>query len=229
MSRTSRTLCGVVIVAVGIVAAGCASDTAERASSSTAQQRPGEDESTRTDRIARETAASTALSERARTGVINDSLLKNGSFEEWPAAAPVPTQWSVVEQETTSKLTRKTGGEPRDGKNAVAIESDRGVVSITSDDLVITDTENSNLRGKTVTAGVWAKADTGAAAFINIRDGVEESPVADHPGDGTWQFIVVSYTLSPQATRASVRLGNRKQDGKATVVFDGAVLVAPKQ
>lgn len=230
MSRTSRTLCGVVIVAVGIVAAGCASDNPERPPSSTTQQRPGEDDATRAERTTRETAASTALAERARTGSINDSILKNGSFEDWPEKAPLPTQWSAVEQETAAKVTRKAGGDsvPRDGKIALAMASDRGVVSITSDDVVITDTDNSNLRGKTMTAGVWAKADTSAAAFINIRDGVEESPVADHPGDGTWQFIVVSYTLSPNATRASVRLGNRKQDGKSTVLFDGVVLVAPK-
>src|SRR5262249_19569845 len=156
-----------------------------------------------------------------------DNLLKNGSFEQWPEGAPVPDQWSLVEQETAAKLARKTGGEPRDGKIAIAITADRGVVSIANDEIVITDTQNANLRGKMVTAGVWAKADTGTAAFINIRDGVEESPAVDHPGDGTWQFITVSYTLSPQATRASVRVGNRKQDSKSTVLFDAAVLTAP--
>ena len=96
-----------------------------------------------------------------------------------------------------------------------------------SDDLVISDTENSRLRGKMVTAGVWAKADTPGAAFINIRDGNDESPVVDHPGDGTWQFLTVSYTLGPHATHALVRLGNRKQDGTSSVLFDGAVLVIP--
>jgi hypothetical protein len=227
MSCTSRALCGVIVIAVGIAIAGCASDTAERPSSSSSARRPGEDEATRAERLAREAAANTALEDRARTGAITDNLLKNGSFEEWPEGAKVPADWSPVEQETAAKLARKSGGDavPRDGKNAVAFTADRGVVSIVSDSVVISDTENGNLRGKMVTAGIWAKADTPAAAFINIRDGVDESPVVDHPGDGTWQFITVSYTLSPQATRASVRIGNRKQDGTATVLFDAGVLV----
>jgi len=222
----SRTLCALVIVAVGIGLAGCASDTSERPPSGSTARRPGEDDGTRAERQNREAAANTALAERARSGGEIDNLLKNGSFEQWPEKAPLPTQWSAVEQEAAAKIARKTGGDavPRDGKIAVAITADRGVVSIANDEIVITDSENANLRGKTMTAGVWAKADTGTAAFINIRDGVDESPVTDHPGDGTWQFITVSYTLSAKATRASVRLGNRKQDGKSTVLFDGAVL-----
>ena len=223
----SRTLYALVFVALGIGLAGCASDTTERPpAGSSSARRAGEDDASRADRVARENAASMALAEHARGGATIDNLLKNGSFEQWPEAAPVPAQWSLVEQETAAKIARKTGGDavPRDGKVAVAITADRGVVSIADDEIVITDTENANLRGKLVTAGVWAKADTGTAAFINIRDGVDESPVVDHPGDGTWQFITVSYTLSPQATRASVRVGNRKQDQKSTVLFDGAVL-----
>jgi hypothetical protein len=74
---------------------------------------------------------------------------------------------------------------------------------------------------------VWAKTDAPGAAFINIRDGVDESPVVDHPGDGTWQFLAVSYTLSPNANRVVVRIGNRKQDDKTVVLLDGAVLVTP--
>jgi hypothetical protein len=219
-----------VIIGIGLTAAGCASDTAERPPSA-ATRKAGENETTQAERLAREAAATEAFATRARTGVINENVLKNPSFEEWPAASPLPAQWGAIEQETVGKVTRKTGGDavPRDGKVALAMTADRGVVSIASDGIVVSDTENSNLRGKIVTAGVWAKADTNAAAFINIRDGVDESPVVDHPGDGTWQFIAVSYTLSPQATRVSVRIGNRKQDGKATAVFDGAVLTTPTQ
>jgi hypothetical protein len=231
MSRTLRMLCGLVVgLSTTLQVGGCTSDAPEQTAPAT--RAAEEDPAARAERIARETAANEALTKRATAGPVKDNLLANGSFEEWPAGEgpQAPAQWRLVEQETAAKLTRKTGGKDvHDGKSALAVGADVGVVSIASEGVVVSDTQNANLRGKTVTAGVWAKADTNAAAFINIRDGVDESPVVDHPGDGEWHFIAVSYTLSPEATSASVRIGNRKQDEKTTVSFDGAVLVAPAQ
>jgi len=231
MSRTLRMLSGIMFgLCAAVTVGGCTSDTPEPGAP--APRAAEEDPAARAERLARETAANEALTKRATDGAIKENLLANGSFEEWPSGEgpQAPAQWHVVEQETAAKLSRKSGGnDVHDGKNAVAFTADVGVVSIASDGVVIDDSQNANLRGKLVTAGVWAKADSNAAAFINIRDGLDESPVADHPGDGAWHFITVSYTLSPQATSATVRIGNRKQDGKTTVVFDGAVLVPPAQ
>ena len=217
----------VVAVLAGLVITGCTSDGSERASGRTGV---AEDETARAQRLALGAAAAQTLTERARAGTVTDNVLPNGSFEVWVGkdASPLPEHWNAVEQETLAKAGRADGAEAvHDGKHALRIVADHGVVSLGSEALPITDSENTNLRGKMVTAGVWAKTDAPSAAFINIRDGVDESPVVDHPGDGTWQFLAVSYTLSPNATRVVVRIGNRKQDDKTVVLLDGAVLVTP--
>lgn len=201
---------------------GCMSDDAERAAPPGAPQptKPGETEAA--------AAARQALAEEARAGAVAGNLLQNGSFETWSeGGSTLPAGWRAVETETPPKTSR-ISDPVHDGKSAVRIVSDRGVVSIASEGPAITDAEHADLRGKLVVAGVWVKADTPNAAFINIRDGIDESRVVDHPGDGTWQFLTVSYVLSPNAKQAAVRIGNRKQDGEAVAIFDDAVLVAAK-
>lgn len=222
---SSRLLVAAVLTGLAIM--GCTSGGSERSSGSAGVV---EDETARAERLALEAAANRTLTDRARAGAVTDNVLPNGSFEVWvdKDASQLPEHWNAVEQETLAKAGRADGAEAvHDGKHALRIVADHGVVSLGSEALLITDSENTNLRGKMVTAGVWAKTDAPAAAFINIRDGVDESPVVDHPGDGTWQFLAVSYTLSPNATRIVVRIGNRKQDDKTVVLLDGAVLLTP--
>jgi hypothetical protein len=212
----------VAAVLTGLAITGCTSGGSERSSGSAGVV---EDETARAQRLALGAAAAQTLTERARAGTVADNVLPNGSFEVW---SQLPEHWNAVEQETLAKTSRADGGDTvHDGTHALRIVADRGVVSLGSDALLVTDSENTNLRGKMVTAGVWAKTDAPTAAFINIRDGIDESPVVDHPGDGTWQFLAVSYTLSPNANRVVVRIGNRKQDDKTVVLLDGAVLVTP--
>lgn len=231
MARASNRLSVIAVLAAGLVIIGCTSDGSEPASSdASGNAGVAEDETARSQRLVLGTAAAQTLTERARAGAVADNVLPNGSFEAWleKDGSQLPEHWHAIEQETIAKAGRAAGGDlVHDGKNALRLVADRGVVSLGSDDLLITDTENSSLRGKMVTAGVWAKADAPGAAFLNIRDGVNESPIVDHPGDGTWQFLAVSYTLSPRATHAMVRIGNRMQDDKTAVLLDGAVLVTP--
>jgi len=158
-------------------------------------------------------------------------LSSNGGFEEWPDGdTALPAGWRIVEAETASQIGRATKkDEVHDGKSALRITSEPHVISVTSNGTTISDEANTVLRGRPMTAGVWAKASEPGAAFINIRDGINQSNVVDHPGDGEWHFITVTYTLDPGASEASVRLGNRKQDGTTPVFFDGAVLLSGEQ
>jgi len=228
-------ICGVALIAAAMLVIGCTSDTSEQAPGGALEPNKAvtaEDETRKAERLAAGAAEAAAVVERARAGTITGNVLQNGSFESWSErdGAQLPVHWLPVEQETTVKVSRvAAAGDVHDGKNALRVVADPGVVSLGSDDVAISETENAELRGKMVTAGVWAKADTPGAAFVNIRDGVGESLVIDHPGDGSWQFIAVSHTLDPHATVAMVRIGNRKQDDKTAVVFDGAVLLAPAQ
>ncbi len=227
MSRVSKALAAMVLVVAGAMLVGC-TPASEPTSEDTPEKR--ESDAARAERVAVAATASKVLADRASGGAIPDTVLKNGSFEVWSEQDPkLPAEWRAVESEVIGKATRVTGAAVKDGKAALQIVADQGVVSIGSDGPVITDTENAGLRGKMVSAGVWAKADAPATAFISIRDGVEESAVIDHPGDGTWQFLAVSLATSPTASRVMVRVGNRKQDGTSVALFDGAVLVTPAQ
>lgn len=154
-----------------------------------------------------------------------DNLLTNASFEDWPDAdaTQLPPYWRLVEWETT--VARETAAERvHDGKNALRMVAQDRVVSV-ANSLSVDASVNADLRGALVTAGVWVRADTPGAGFISIRDGVGESAIVDHPGDGSWHFVTVTHRLDPAASTASLRVGNKGQDGKSVVVFDGAVLV----
>src|SRR6185295_19598021 len=116
-----------------------------------------------------------------------------GGFEQWPNGDTAPPDgWRIVEGETETQIGRATGkDEIHGGKSALRIMAESHVVSVTSGGTTISDESNTVLRGRPMTAGVWAKASEPAAAFINIRDGVTQSNVVDHPGDGEWHFITV--------------------------------------
>jgi hypothetical protein len=154
------------------------------------------------------------------------SLIANGSFEAWEGETPgMPDQWRLVEWEGGSQLAEGAKTEDvRDGKKSLRIAAGTSVVSL-SNALALADPANAHLRGRTVTAGAWVKASAPGAAFITIRHGAEEAELVDHPGDGSWQYLTVTTTVGASDDAVAVRVGNRLQDGKTAVFFDGVALV----
>jgi hypothetical protein len=222
MPNPIRSLAAIIVMTGTLVLPGCQSDTTPPAHHPTPAAVRTATAPADVGAAPGEGAAPRSVAGRA------GNMLENAGLEDWPTgdSAQVPAHWHVLEEEAISQISRTTNpDEVHSGKSALRFVAEKRVVSLGNDGATITDTTNAELRGHPVTAGVWAKADEPNAAFINIRDGVDQSTVIDHPGDGAWHFLTVTYTLDPNATLAKIRVGNRKQDGKTVVFFDDAVLM----
>jgi hypothetical protein len=228
MPNPIRALAAITVITGFVVLPGCQSETAPPARSPTPAARNPTPAAVRTATAPANVGAAPGSAPRAVAGRAGN-MLENGGFEDWPTgdSAQLPAHWHVVEEEALRQISRATTSDDvHEGRSALRFVAEKRVVSLGNDGATISDTTNTELRGGPVTAGVWAKADEPNAAFIQIRDGVDQSKVVDHPGDGAWHFLTVTYTLDPNATLAKVRIGNRKQDDKTVVIFDGAVLMA---
>lgn len=81
-------------------------------------------------------------------------------------------------------------------------------------------------QGRTVTFGAWVWCATASTARVKLFDGVSGMNSADHPGDGQWHFLTVTYTVRSEASVVQV-MCETYLDGATNVVayFDGATLV----
>ena len=79
--------------------------------------------------------------------------------------------------------------------------------------------------GRTVTVGAWVWCDVADKATVEIQDGVGIASSSHHPGDSTWRWLTVNYTINGAADKVRPFLRIYASDGVAnTAYYDGAVL-----
>jgi hypothetical protein len=79
--------------------------------------------------------------------------------------------------------------------------------------------------GKTVAFGLWVKTDVANNFRIGIQDGVTGSVSAYHTGDGTWQWLEVTKSVSSSATMFMAFVINSLAAAAYTAYFSQPTLV----
>jgi hypothetical protein len=145
---------------------------------------------------------------------VNDSLLQNGSFENWSQGA----------QESPDLF---------EGGNAVREENEvkfgQFSAKITGDNYNFSQdlADPSPLRGKSITGFVWIKTDVPQKFRVQIYDGVNSSFSERHLGNSYWELLQINHDVHPEADTLKVRIIQAARTGNEddVVYADGALLV----
>ena len=151
---------------------------------------------------------------------VNDSLLKNGSFENWTLGPDgLPDNFNSNDNIHAGMVVRDETA-PKIGRKAVKIAGDNFNLGQTLPDV-------SSLRGKPITVFVWMKTDVPDKYRIQIYDGVGMSFSTRHSGRGGWELLLANHTIRPDTTTLLIRVVQAEKTGRPDdVVFvDGALAV----
>lgn len=153
--------------------------------------------------------------QRLRETFPTESLIINGSFENWPDAPnSIPYSWSV-----SNKII----------KEASIAKSGRYSAKIVGDD-------NYNLSQKlsgpesygneTITLFAWVKTSVKEKYRMEIYDGKNSSFSDFHTGNGKWQLLRVSHKVYKEPKFIEIRAiqGHRTGNENAVVYVDGVLL-----
>jgi len=162
------------------------------------------------------------------------NMLVNGGFEVWSLGTsfPNPPTGSYVDDKW---IHFHNGGTVNFSQESVNVDS--GVYSMKMD---VTAASGSflcyvaqdvvdwqNYIGATVSLSVRIKTNTANSIRMLIHDGLTNTYSSYHTGDGTWQTLIVTKTLSATANRLLIKIGGTDSgDMKiATTYIDSAMLV----
>lgn len=152
---------------------------------------------------------------------ISDSLLKNGSFENWGKSAPeLPDHFFVRLAEGTGEVkVDKEQKEVRVGRKSVKITGDAFNFSQNLQNF-------EDYRGKQLSCFVWIKTDAPNKYRVQINDGIDKSNSRTHPGKGGWELLQVNHTVNSSADLVRIRVIQALKTGTKDVAYvDGALLV----
>lgn len=146
--------------------------------------------------------------------------LANDTFYIWhEGAAAAPTGWtlsgagaSVARETSTIKV----------GPNAVKVTragADSSLTYATFDSGAYQDT----LDGHVLSFGAWVYCSIASFARLQIDDGASTSESSYHTGDGTWQWLALTHTISGSATKIDVVLHANGSNGDG--IYAGVTLV----
>ena len=76
------------------------------------------------------------------------------------------------------------------------------------------------MKGTKIGFGAWVKASVGSQCRLTIDDGVTTSNTGYHTGDGTWQFLGATHTISGSATKLDFQC---RVESSGTGYFSGTV------
>ena len=151
---------------------------------------------------------------------VNDSLLRNGSLENWSHGP-------------SKKLDFFEGGD--NVFEGMVIQEEKKVrvgtysAKITGDNFNFAqDLSNfEDYKGKSLTCFAWVKTNVLNKYRIQIYDGVESSFSKRHSGRGDWELLQVNHTVNPSAKFVTIRVIQAEKTGKVddVVYVDGALLV----
>ena len=146
---------------------------------------------------------------------INDSLLRNGSFENWkgsPSKSPDFFEGidSILREEKEVKV----------GKYSAKITGDNFNFYQNLPNF-------EDYRGKKITCFAWIKTNVPHKYRIQIYDGAKSSFSFKHSGDGKWELLQANHTIDPSAKYVLIRVIQAAKTGKTDdiVYVDGAILL----
>ena len=164
--------------------------------------------------------------EKLESLFINDSLLKNGSFENWTKDPLNNPDYFKARYKIKGKYKTLKGTVIKEEKE---VRVGRYSAKITGDSYNFEqDLSNfKNYKGKQLTCFVWVKTNVPNKYRIQIHDGVDSSTSKKHSGRGGWELLQANHTVNPSAKLVRVRIIQAVKTGKhdAEVFIDGALLV----
>ena len=151
---------------------------------------------------------------------VNDSLLRNGSFENWtngPFKNPVFFEGAGNIPEGNAIREEK---EVKVGKYSAKITGDNFNFYQNLPNF-------EDYRGKKITCFAWIKTNIPDKFRIQIYDGIKASFSFKHSGNGSWELLQANHTIDPSAKFVLIRVIQAAKTGKTDdiVYVDGAILL----
>jgi len=146
---------------------------------------------------------------------INDSLLRNGSFENWTSTPSKKPDFfrgvdSILREEKEVKV----------GKYSAKITGDNFNFYQNLPNF-------EDYKGKKITCFAWIKTNVPHKYRIQIYDGIKPSFSFKHSGDGKWELLQANHAIDPSAKYVLIRVIQAAKTGKTDdiVYVDGAILL----
>lgn len=146
---------------------------------------------------------------------VNDSLLRNGSFENWSKGPfKTPDYFGGVKKIFMEEKEVKVG---------------KYSAKITGDNFnFFQNLPNfEDYKGKKITCFAWVKTNVPHKYRIQIYDGIDFNFSFRHLGKGRWELLQVNHTVNPHAKFLKIRVIQAAKTGKVddVVYVDGALLL----
>jgi len=151
---------------------------------------------------------------------VNDSLLKNGSFENWGQGSLKKPDFFEGGDNVFEGMVTREEKELRVGKYSAKITGDNFNFS--------QDLSNfKDYKGKSLTCFAWVKTNVPDKYRMQIYDGVDYSFSKRHSGKGGWELLQVNHAVNSSAKFVLIRIIQAEKTGKVddVVYVDGALLV----
>ena len=151
---------------------------------------------------------------------VNDSLLKNGSFENWSHGPLNKPDFFEGGDNIIEGMVTWEEKEVRLGRYSAKITGDNFNFA--------QDLSNfKDYKGKSLTCFAWVKTNVPDKYRIEIYDGIGHIFSNRHSGAGGWELIQANFTVNPLAKFVTIRIIQAEKTGKVNdvVYVDGAILV----
>ena len=151
---------------------------------------------------------------------VNDSLLKNGSLENWSHGHLKKPDFFEGGDNVFEGMVNREEKEVKVGKYSAKITGDNFNFA--------QDLSNfEDYKGKKLTCFAWVKTNVPDKYRIQIYDGIDSSFSKRHSGRGDWELLQVNHTVNPSAKFILIRIIQAERTGKVddVVYVDGALLV----
>ena len=170
---------------------------------------------------ANETAEVTAIASDTSLTVL--SAFANTASGQTCTRLSVPDFW--VGTGSGASFERVTGsGNVRHGLAAVQINNAASTAASIVQEYVVSATENTYLRGRTISYSCKVKCSTASRAQLRVDDGVDVTSSSNHSGGGSFETLTITHAVNASATQMKVEC--RISSGTAiSAIFDGAMLV----
>ncbi len=151
---------------------------------------------------------------------VNDSLLKNGSLENWSRGPFKKPDFFEGGDNVFDSMVAREEKEVRVGRYSAKITGDN--FNFTQ---ILSNIED--YKGKKLTCFAWVKTNVPDKYRIKIDAGVETGFSRRHSGSGRWELLQANLTVDPSAEFIVIRITSARKTGniKDVVYVDGALLV----
>ena len=151
---------------------------------------------------------------------VNDSLLRNGSFENWSRGPFKKPDFFEGGDNVFEGMAVREEKEVRVCKYSVKITGDNFNFTQILSNL-------DDYKVKILTCFAWVKTNVPDKYRIAIYDSIDHSFSKRHSGSGEWELLQANLTVDPSAKSIVVRIIQAEKTGKVddVVYVDGAILV----